>query len=100
MIPFARTQIDALAGDLAADPPRFDAAGKLADTTTLKPVNTAYDAILDAVAENAVHPKLFREPGDSYDNPATNFTIKFDGDPVGAAPGFYTHGPGGILLHG
>ena len=88
LIPFAQAQIDALGGELATHP------------SSLKSVDAAYDAILDAVAENAVHPKLFRAPGDFYNNPATSFTIQFDGDPVGASSGFYTHGPGGVLLRG
>jgi hypothetical protein len=87
LIPFANQQIDGLAGQLGGS-----------SASSLKALNAAYDAILDAVAENSVHPKLFRSPSDFYDNPGTAFTIKFDGDPVGASTGFYTHGPGGVLL--
>ncbi len=98
LIPYAELQINALGQELTANPPRFNPDGSLADQSALTAVNTAYDAILDAVAENAVHPKLFRAPSDFYVNPATNFTIQFAGDPVSEGPGFYTHGPGGILL--
>lgn len=89
LIPFARAQIEGLGGKLGGSP-----------ASSLKSLNDTYDAILDAVAENAVHPKLFRAPADFYNNPRTDFTIKFDGDPVGASSGFYTHGPGGLLLRG
>ena len=100
LIPYAHEQIAALGQSLRAQPPTFKADGTLADPAPLEAVNTAFNAILNAEAENSVHPRLFRKPADFYINPAVRFSIPFTSTPAQAGPGYYVHGAGGVPLAG
>lgn len=101
LIPFADAQIATLDSALAAAPPVVGSDGKLtlADPTT--PVNTAINAIMNALAETSVHPNLFLDPGSFYLSPDVTFTISFSGSaPAKSSPGYFVRGPHGVLLPG
>jgi len=101
LIPFANAQIDALGSTLAAAPPVAGADGALARPDPTAALNTAINAILNALAETSLHPNLFVSPGDFYLSPEVTFDINFSGGPPAkAAPGYFTHGPHGALLPG
>jgi hypothetical protein len=91
LVPFARIQIAQMAQALAPLPPL---------ATAIEAMNTAYNAILNSVAEFSLHPNLFRQPSDYYLNPAIFFPITFHGNPATAAVGYFVRGPGGALLPG
>jgi hypothetical protein len=98
LIPFAHQQIVELGAVLEAHPPVLAPDGTLVDPTPLIALETAYNNILNAVAENSMHPTLFQSPGDFFINPKVRFTLDFDGVPARKGPGFFNRGPGGVLL--
>jgi hypothetical protein len=100
LIPFANAQIAAMGTKLAALTPVPGPNGTLVQADATSDLNVAYNAILNAVAENSVHPALFPNPGDFYINPNAKFDITFDGTPAQQGPGYFVFGPGGVLLPG
>lgn len=98
LVPFAQTQIEQMGAYLAVYPPQFNNDGTLATPDSLVAVNTAFNAIENAIAETASHPRLFRSPSDYFINPNVNFKLPFSGDPLSAGPGFFGVGPHGVPL--
>ncbi|MEO6808175.1 MAG: hypothetical protein ABI353_03570 [Isosphaeraceae bacterium] len=100
LIPFAQQQIAELGAVLEAHPPVLAPDGTLVDPAPLVALETAYNNILNAVAENSMHPTLFQSPSDFFINPKVHFTLDFNGIPARKGPGFFNRGPGGVLLSG
>jgi hypothetical protein len=100
LIPFANAELAQLGQVLAANPPAFNPNGSLTSRAPLHAVNTAFNNILNAVAENSVHPNLFLSPSDFYINPLAKFTIPFTSAPAGRAPNYVLLGPHGVPLPG
>lgn len=100
LIPFAHQQIAEVGAVLAAHPPFITPEGNLIDPAPLIALETAYNNILNAVAENSLHPELFQSPSDFFINPKVHFTLDFVGIPARQGPGFFHRGPGGVLLSG
>ena len=100
LVPFANMQIDAIEQAFITNPPVFKPDGTLVDATPKRAIDTAFNAILNAVAEQSVYPQLFRKPSDFYINPDATFTIPFSGTPANQAAGFFQLGPGGVPLPG
>jgi hypothetical protein len=98
LVPFAQAAIAQLQTDLTVNPPIFNSQGMLTNAAPIKAVQDAFTKILNAVAENSVHPKLFATPSDFYINPLANFTIPQTSAPAEAAPNFFLLGPGGVPL--
>jgi hypothetical protein len=91
LVPFARIQIARMTQVLALLPPVPQATAAM---------NTAYNALLNSVAEFSLHPNLFQKPSDYYLNETIFFPITFDGNPATSAAGYFVRGPGGALLPG
>jgi hypothetical protein len=100
LIPFAQAQIAQLGATLAAAKPVVGPQGKLVNPDPTPALNATANAILNAVAENTLHPALFLTPNDFYLNPNVKFTYTFTSVPAQAAPGFFIRGPGGAFLPG
>lgn len=100
LVPYAQQQIAQLRQFLMANPPTFDVNGVLADQGQVKALNTAFNNIMNALAESSLHPRLFTHPSDFYINPAVNYTITFASTPAKQGPGFFVLGPGGKVLPG
>lgn len=100
LVPFADQQLAILADELRANPPKFDASGRLIDQTPLNQLNSAFNAISNAIAEFTVHPNLFQRPSDYYINPNVQFRLGDNAAPSIAGPDFFVRGPGGALLPG
>jgi hypothetical protein len=98
LVPFAQEQIEQLGAYLAANPPKFYDNGALATPDSLAAVNTAFNAIENAIAETVAHPKLFVSPSDYFINPKVKFELPFSGDPLSVGPGFFGIGPHGVPL--
>lgn len=98
LVPFAVTQIERMAAELATLPPHGGTGATLAQARQV--MNVAYNAILNAIAEYTLHPSLFTSPTDFYISPDIFFPTSFNGSPAAAAPGFFVRGPGGQLLPG
>jgi hypothetical protein len=98
LVPYAQAQLTQLGQTLAAHPPTFDAHGKLTSPASLDAVNTAFNAIMNAIAEQSVHPTLFKTPDDFYINPRAKFSIPFTGTPADQGPDYYLRGAHGIPL--
>jgi hypothetical protein len=100
LVPFSEAQIDKMAATLAEQPPVSGPNGALAPADPTAAMNTAVNAILNAMAETSVHPLLFLKPVNFYLNPNIKFTLSFSGTPAQAAPGFFIRGPHGTILPG
>lgn len=100
LVPFANTQIDQLGQTLAATPPVPGPNGSIVPANPTPSINIAVNAILNAIAEQSVHPNLFSTPGTFYLNPLVFFTVDSRGAPAKAAIGYFVYGPGGVLLPG
>jgi hypothetical protein len=100
LVPYADAQINAMAAELAATPPVVGPDGQrhFADPTAA--VNTAVNAILNALAETSIHPNLFLSPSDFYISPNVTFTVDSGDAPASSSPGFFVRGPHGIVLPG
>jgi hypothetical protein len=72
--------------------------GKIETAAPLAAINTAFNAIENAIAETVVHPKMFLSPSDFFINPNVSFKLPFSGDPLSAGPGFFGVGPNGVPL--
>lgn len=100
LIPFANAQIDALGSTLATAPPVVGPHGSLTRPDPTPALNTAINAILNALAETSVHPNLFQSPSDFYLSPDFTFDINFSGIPAKSSPGYFVRGPHGVTLPG
>src|SRR5262249_52126947 len=100
LVPFADAQIDTMAAALEQLPPVTGSGGTLTQGNPTPAVDTAVNAILNAVAESTVHPLLFNTPSDYYLNPYVTFTVAFNGTPAQSAPGYFIRGPHGAILRG
>ncbi len=86
---------------MIANPPQFNQqTGALLNPEPKQAVDTAFNNILNAVAEYSIHPNLFLQPQNFYINPQAKFTIPFSGTPAQKAPGVYVLGPNGVPLPG
>jgi hypothetical protein len=100
LVPFANAQIAHLGTTLAETPPVPGPNGSIVPANPIPTVNIAVNAILNAIAEQSVHPNLFSTPSTFYLNPLTFFTVNSVGAPAKAAIGYFVYGPGGVLLPG
>jgi hypothetical protein len=100
LVPYANAQIAQLEAVLAAAPPVAGPNGTLRPADANAAVNTAYNAILNAIAEVTIHPLLFQQPGDFYISPDYHFTVNYTGAPATSSPGYFVRGPGGRVLPG
>jgi len=98
LVPFAQAQVEQLGAYLTVHPPKVNPDGTLATPDSLTAINTAFNAIENAIAETVSHPKLFTQPSDFFINPRVNFKLPFSGDPLSQGPGFFGVGPHGIPL--
>lgn len=100
VLPFADTQLATLDATLAkmANVPGPNGTMTPADPTNA--LNIAVNGILNAVAEQSIHPNLFQAPSDFYLTPNFLFTINFKGAPAASSLGFFVRGPHGALLPG
>jgi hypothetical protein len=100
LVPFANQQIEQMGATIAAHPPQFAPDGTITNPQPLAAVKSAYNAILNAIAEFSVHPTLFTSPSDFYINSTADFPLTFTGTPANTGSGFFIRGPGGALLPG
>jgi hypothetical protein len=100
LVPFANMQIAMLGATLSTAP---NVPGPNGTTVLANPtysITIAVNAILNAVAEQSVHPNLFTTPSTFYLNPNVTFNLNFVGAPAKASIGYFVLGPGGKLLPG
>jgi hypothetical protein len=100
LVPFANIQLAQLGKLLAATPPVPGPNGSMVPANPIPTINIADNAILNAIAEQSIHPNLFSTPGTFYLNPTVYFTVDFKGAPAKATIGYFVYGPGGVLLPG
>jgi hypothetical protein len=100
LVPYANAQITQLGNTLASTPPNAGAGGALVQPSPTAAVNTAVNAILNALAESSLHPNLFTSPSDFYISPDVQFTTDFSGAPAQSSPGYFVRGPHGNVLPG
>ncbi len=100
LVPFADAQIVQLGATLAATPPVPGPNGTTVVANPTPTINIAVNAILNALAEQSVHPNLFQMPSDFYISPNVYFTLDFVGAPAKSSLGFFVRGPHGTILPG
>jgi hypothetical protein len=100
LVPYANEQIGQLGATLAATPPVSGPDGAPVPADPTPALNTAINAIFNALAESSVHPNLFQSPSDFYISPDVRFTITSTGPPAASSPGYFIRGPQGEILPG
>lgn len=98
LVPFANQQIAQMGQDLADIPVLLPDGSR--NPAALDVVNATYNSILNAVAQNTVHPHVFTNPSTFYLNPNVSYKITSSQAPIQAGPGFFTRGPNGQFLPG
>lgn len=101
LVPYSDEVIDQMATTLATLPTVAGSDGTLSQGDPTPAVDTAVNAIFNAIAEFTTHPNLFRSPSDFYLNPQASFTSTNAGaSPAQSAPGYFIRGPRGAILPG